>query len=102
RTFCFISDNTEACINAFYKDEVVNDVINIGSNVEVTILELAQTIIKATNSKSKVIHLPPLEEGDMTRRMPDNSKMLRILGRDLLPLEKGIEHVLHSDQFAAH
>ncbi len=102
RTFCFISDNTEACIKAFYNDEVVNDVINIGSNIEVTILELAQTIIKATNSKSKVIHLPPLAEGDMTRRMPDNSKMLKILGRDLMPLEEGIKHILHSDQFAAH
>lgn len=102
RTFCFISDNTEACVKAFYNDEFVNDVINIGSNIEVTILELAQTIIKATNSKSKVIHLDPLEEGDMKRRMPDNSKMLKILGRDLIAFETGIKHVLHSDQFAAH
>jgi UDP-glucose 4-epimerase len=102
RTFCFISDNTEACVKAFYNDEVVNDVINIGSNIEVTILELAQTIIKATDSKSKVIHLDPLEEGDMKRRMPDNSKMLKILGRDLMALETGIKHVLHSDQFVSH
>ncbi|MFT4771437.1 MAG: UDP-glucuronate decarboxylase [Cryomorphaceae bacterium] len=102
RTFCFISDNTEACLKAFYNHEVVNDVINIGSNIEVTILELAQTIIKATDSKSKVIHLDPLEEGDMKRRMPDNSKMLKILGHDLMALETGIKHVLHSDQFAAH
>jgi UDP-glucose 4-epimerase len=102
RTFCFISDNTEACLKAFYNDEVVNDVINIGSNIEVTILELAQTIIKAMKSKSKVIHLDPLEEGDMTRRMPDNSKMLKILGRDLIAFETGLKHVLHSDQFAAH
>lgn len=101
RTFCFISDNTEACLKAFYNDEVVNDVINIGSNIEVTILELAQTIIRATDSKSKVIHLDPLEEGDMTRRMPDNSKMLKILGHDLMALEIGINHVLHSDQFVA-
>lgn len=102
RTFCFISDNTEACVKAFYEDEVINDVINIGSNKEVTILELAQTIIKATDSKSKVIHLDPLKEGDMTRRMPDNSRMLKILGRDLIPLEEGIKNIIHSDQFAAH
>ncbi|HKK40647.1 MAG TPA: NAD-dependent epimerase/dehydratase family protein, partial [Cryomorphaceae bacterium] len=102
RTFCFISDNTEACIKTFYNDEVVNDVINIGSNKEVTILELAQTIIKVTDSKSKIVHLDPLKEGDMSRRMPDNSRMLKILGRDLLPLETGIKHVLHSDQFASH
>jgi UDP-glucose 4-epimerase len=102
RTFCFISDNTEACVKAFYNDEVVNDVINIGSNKEVTILELAETIIKATDSKSKIIHLDPLKEGDMTRRMPDNSRMLKILGRDLLPLEEGIKNIIHSDQFASH
>jgi UDP-glucose 4-epimerase len=89
-------------VKAFYNDEVVNDVINIGSNIEVTILELAQTIIQATDSKSKVIHLDPLEEGDMKRRMPDNSKMLKILGRDLMALETGIKHVLHSDQFVSH
>ena len=102
RTFCFISDNTEACLNVFYKDEVINDVINIGSNREVTILELAETIIRLTDSKSQIVHLSPLEEGDMTRRLPDNSRMLNILDRELVPLEKGLEHILHSNQFASH
>ncbi|MCH2214499.1 MAG: NAD-dependent epimerase/dehydratase family protein [Flavobacteriales bacterium] len=102
RTFCFISDNTEACLSVFYKDEVVNDVINIGSNREVTILELAQTIIKVTNSNSRIVHTNPLEEGDMTRRMPDNSRMLNLLNRELVPLEQGLEHILHSKQFASH
>jgi UDP-glucose 4-epimerase len=102
RTFCYIDDNTEACLNAFYNDRVVNDVINIGSNKEVSILELAQTIIAATDSKSKIVHLDPLTEGDMTRRMPDNSRMLELLGRDLLPLQEGIQRILHSDQFVAN
>lgn len=100
RTFCYIKDNVEACVKAFYRDEVINDVINIGSDKEVTILELAHTILKATGSESKVVHLKPLKEGDMTRRMPDNSKMLKILGRDLLPLEKGIAEVLKSRKIA--
>ncbi|MEM9052458.1 MAG: NAD-dependent epimerase/dehydratase family protein [Bacteroidota bacterium] len=102
RTFCFISDNTEACLNVFYKDEVINDVINIGSNREVTIVELAQTIIRLTDSKSQIVHLSPLEEGDMTRRLPDNSRMLDILDRELVPLKEGLEHILHSNQFASH
>jgi UDP-glucose 4-epimerase len=101
RTFCFISDNTEACLAAFYRNEVINDVINIGSNVEVTILELAQTIIEATQSKSKIVHLDPLAEGDMTRRMPDNTKMLQLLQRDLIPLSEGINHLLDSKKFVA-
>jgi UDP-glucuronate decarboxylase len=96
RTFCYIDDNVDACLNALYHDEVVNDVINIGSDVEITILELAEKIIKTTGSKSEIVHLPPLEEGDMTRRMPDNSRMLRLLGRDLLPLEEGLTKVIEA------
>jgi len=100
RTFCYIDDNVEACALAFYRNEVINDVINIGSNKEVTILELANTIIKATGSSSKIVHLDPLKEGDMSRRMPDNSKMLNLLGRELLPLDQGIENILRSHQYA--
>ena len=98
RTFCYISNNTETCIKAFYEGKVINDVMNVGSNREITILELAQTIIKVTNSNSKIVHLPPLQEGDMNRRMPDNSRMLEILGRNLIPLEEGIEHILNSQK----
>lgn len=94
RTFCYIDDNTEACYRIFRDDLVVNDVINIGGNIETPILELAETIIRLTGSKSKIRHLPPLKEGDMTRRMPDNSDMVRILGRPLLPLEEGLGRML--------
>ena len=90
RTFCYIEDNLDATINAFMKNKYVNDVVNIGNNIETTILELAQKIIKITKSKSKIIHLPPLSEGDMTRRKPDIFKMKKLLGRKLFPLEKGI------------
>jgi UDP-glucose 4-epimerase len=100
RTFCYIDDNVDACVNAFYRDEVINDVINIGSNKEISILELANTIIQTTQSKSRIVHLDPLTEGDMTRRMPDNSKMLGILGRELLPLNQGIQNILRSLQYA--
>ena len=77
---------------------MLNDVINIGGAIEFSIKNLAELIIKKTNSKSKIIYLPPLIEGDMTRRMPDNSKMIKILNKDLLSLEKGIELMLdHPD-----
>ncbi len=99
RTFCFIDDNTDACTQIFERNEVINDVINIGSNNEISILHLAEKIIKIVGSKSKIIHLPALKEGDMTRRMPDNSRMLDILGRDLIPLRDGIERILQSPQY---
>ena len=77
-----------------------NDVINIGGALEFTIKEVAELIIKKTQSSSKIIHLPALKEGDMTRRMPDNTKMLKILQKDLTTLEKGIDLMLkHPDYF---
>lgn len=99
RTFCFIDDNITATTNAFYQNKLVNDVVNIGSDMEMTILDLANTIIKLTGSKSKIVHLPPLPEGDMTRRMPDATKMKQLLGKPFIPLEEGLKKVLSNTQF---
>ena len=94
RTFCFIEDNLEATIEILKGKLMVNDIINLGSDIEMTILDLARLVIEKTNSTSKIIHLPALEEGDMTRRKPDNTKMKQILGRELLPLSEGLDRVL--------
>lgn len=94
RTFCFIDDNLEATVRILRDDLVMNDVINLGSDIEFTILDLAKLVIEKTNSKSKIIHLPALEEGDMSRRKPDNTKMKEILGRELLPLSDGLDKIL--------
>lgn len=99
RTFCYIDDNVDACLNAYYMGEVMNDVVNIGSDVELTILDLAKLIIDVTGSSSKVVHLPPLEEGDMTRRMPDITRMRKLLGREPLPLRDGLKRVLADTRF---
>jgi len=95
RSFCYVEDNIETCIKAMQSDECVNDVLNVGSDKEMTILDLAQTIIAITNSKSPIVHLPALEEGDMTRRCPDTSKMKKILKRDLISLEEGINKLVN-------
>ena len=55
-----------------------------------------EEIESPTKSKSKITHLPPRKDGDMKRRMPDNSKMLKLLNRELLPVEKGIEKILEN------
>jgi len=98
RTFCYIQDNVEATINALENDLMINDIANLGNDRITTILELAQLIIKITDSKSKIIHLPPLPDGDMTRRQPDIGKMLFLLKRDLKKLEDGIIQILASKQ----
>ena len=94
RTFCYIDDNTESCINAMQNDEFINEVFNIGSDTIITIKELAETIIRLTNSNSKIVHLPALPDGDMTRRQPDITKMKQLLNRNLIPLEQGIKNIL--------
>lgn len=99
RTFCFCDDNVDACLNAFYNNKILNDVVNIGGEIEITIIDLAQKIIDATNSKSKIVHLPPLKDGDMARRCPDNTKMRVLLGRNLITIDEGIKILLNSPQF---
>jgi len=99
RTFCYVDDNVDATMKVFANDLFVNDVINIGSNIEVTILQLAQIIIRLTDSSSSIVHLPPLEEGDMSRRLPDNSKMMEVIGRPLMSLEVGLQNVINRPEF---
>ena len=99
RTFCYVSDNVGTCIKIFEENLAINDVINIGGAQEMTILDLANLIIKKTNSTSKIIHLPALTEGDMRRRMPDNSKMKAVLGKELISIEEGIDLMIADKEF---
>lgn len=99
RTFCYIDDNLDTIEKILVDSLCLNEVINIGNDVEFTILELAKVIIKQVNSKSKIIYLPPLKDGDMTRRKPDLTKMKLILGRELISLEAGINKTLENKYF---
>lgn len=99
RTFCYVDDNVDACLKTFYDNRFVNDVLNIGSDNEITIRHLAEVIIEVTGSKSKIVHLPPLEEGDMKRRLPDNGKMMELLDRPLVTLEDGLRQVISKPSF---
>ena len=94
RSFCYVKDNVDTCIKAMTSEACANDVLNVGSDIEITILELAQTIIGIVGSSSTIQFLPPLEEGDMTRRCPDTSKMKQILKRDLISLDEGIKNLM--------
>jgi UDP-glucose 4-epimerase len=91
RTFCYIDDNVDACEVIFRENMYVNDVVNVGSNVETSILQLAEMIIDITGSSSKIVHLAPLKEGDMRRRKPDIGKMQEALSRPLVSLSEGLK-----------
>jgi UDP-glucuronate decarboxylase len=99
RTFTFIDDNIDTIVTIMNKKLLENDVINIGSDKLMTVLELAKLIIQITNSKSQIVHVPALKEGDMTRRQPDNTKMKEILGRELISVEDGIKRMMVSQKY---
>ena len=101
RTFCYIEDNIDVTIKIFKEGHFLNDVVNIGSDQEMTILSLAQKIVDVTGSSSKIIHLPALPEGDMTRRKPDIGKMISLMNRPLTSLDDGILQLIKSAQVCA-
>lgn len=99
RTFCYIDDNIDACLNAFYENHIMNDVVNVGNDYELSVLDLAHKIIEVAGSKSKIIFLPALKEGDMTRRCPDITMMKQLLNRKMTTLEEGINKLIAERQF---
>ena len=94
RTFCYINDNLEFTLRILEDDLFINDVVNVGNDHIVTVKELAEIIITLTKSSSKIIYLPPLAEGDMTRRQPDISKMRSVLKRNLIDLRAGLSMII--------
>ena len=96
RTFCYIDDNLDTVERMLKDNLAINEVLNVGNNIEISMLELANKIISMSASTSQIIHMPALEEGDMTRRLPDISKMLAILDRKLTPLDDGIKAMFNA------
>lgn len=94
RTFCYIDDNTEFTKKILEENLFINEVVNVGHDFQYTIKELAEIIIELTKSQSKIVYLPALEDGDMTRRQPDVTKMKATLNRDLLTLKEGIKKII--------
>lgn len=72
RSFCYYSDLLNGAIKMMEQDGFLGPV-NLGNPVENTILELAEVILKLTNSKSKLV-FKPLPKDDPIQRNPDISK----------------------------
>lgn len=78
RSFCYIDDLIEGMIKFMNTPLDITGPINIGNPCEITINELARTIISLTDSKSKITHLEP-QEDDPKKRKPDISLACSIL-----------------------
>lgn len=83
RCFTYVSDAVEATIRALNND-YNNEIINIGSQNEMSIQELAVLVRTLTNSNSPIIHVPfekvfPFGFEEIPNRYPDISKMKQLL-----------------------
>jgi UDP-glucose 4-epimerase len=106
RVFCHVQDAIEALLALVATDKTINEVYNVGGTGEITIKQLAETIIKQTNSKSTIEYIPyekayaPGFE-DMQRRVPEISKIKDAIKwqpqRDLIQIISDVaQHITNS------
>jgi len=85
RCFGYVGDVVGALVRLMAHTDATGQVFNIGSNEEITILEVAERVKELTRSASEVIFVPydeAYEEGfeDMPRRVPDITKISQLVG----------------------
>ena len=94
RSFCYVDDLIGGLVRLMNTPHEVTGPINLGNTVEITIRELAATVVRLTGSKSKIVH-EELPEDDPRQRCPDITKAGRILGwTPTTPLEAGLERTI--------
>jgi UDP-glucuronate decarboxylase len=70
RSFCYVDDMVDAMLRIMDTEDTFTGPVNIGNPGELTINELAETILRLTGSKSKLIY-KPLPSDDPKQRQPD-------------------------------
>jgi len=79
RAFCYVDDLIEGFIRIMATDDSVTGPINIGNPHEIPVRELAERVIRLTDSKSRIV-LRPLPQDDPLQRCPDISLARSVLG----------------------
>ena len=84
RVFCHVQDAIKAILTLAATDSTIGDVFNVGGVGETAIKELAEQIIKQTNSTSAITYTPysdayPAGFEDMQRRVPDITKIKKMI-----------------------
>jgi UDP-glucuronate decarboxylase len=91
RSFCYMDDLLEGMIRLMTTGDDITGPINVGNPGEFTIMELAKTILRLTNSNSKIIY-EPLPEDDPLQRQPDITLAKKVLGWEpKVSLEEGLK-----------
>ncbi len=92
RCFCYVSDLIEGIYRLMMSNYDLP--MNIGNPTELTVLEFAKEIIRATKSRSKIV-FKLLPQDDPKRRKPDITRAKKILGwSPEVPLDKGLTQTI--------
>jgi UDP-glucose 4-epimerase len=102
RSFTFVSDTVDGIYAAIVRSEANGQIINIGSTEEVTILDLARTIKRLSNTPGELrIEFVPYESftgkkyEDVMRRVPDTALCERLLGvKAKVTLDEGMSRTI--------
>jgi len=94
RSFTYVSDMVEGILKAAWVTDASGEVVNLGSTAETRIIDLAETILRLTDSDSR-IEFHPLPADDPKRRCPDISKAKRLLRWETKTgLEEGLQRTI--------
>lgn len=98
RDFNYVKDTAEAFIKVAESDKIVGQVVNAGSNYEISIGDLANTIIKIMNKEVRIIcdeqRLRP-EKSEVNRLWANNSKIKKLAGwQPKYTLEEGLKETI--------
>lgn len=85
RCFCDVEDVVRAVLGLLDTEAAIGETFNIGSEHEVSMNELAETILDVSGSASRIVHVPfgdvfGQEFEDVPRRVPDTGKIRTLLG----------------------
>jgi UDP-glucuronate decarboxylase len=94
RSFCYVDDLVNGIMLLMNTGDQVTGPINIGNPVEFTIRELAELVVKKTNSRSP-LNFHPLPQDDPKQRQPDISLAKDVLNwTPLVPLDAGLSRTI--------
>jgi UDP-glucose 4-epimerase len=85
RVFCHVEDAVKAVLTLIGTDSTIGDYFNVGGTGETTIKQLAEKVVERTRSSSQIKYIPysdvyPTGFEDMQRRVPDITKIKKIIG----------------------
>jgi UDP-glucuronate decarboxylase len=100
RSFCYVDDLIDAMLATMDTPAEFTGPMNVGNPAELSMLELAQLVLKLSGSKSRIVYRP-LPPDDPKVRRPDIALATQALGwQPKVPLDEGLKETI--SYFRAH